>query len=79
MKTNLLRTILLLTSFALTASLHAEPTLFGNKALAGQSLDADGIKAVLLGKKSPSVTPASSSSSLKKAPLKTRFSSLTSA
>jgi len=51
MKTNLLRTILLLTSFALTASLHAEPTLFGNKALAGQSLDADGIKAVLLGKK----------------------------
>jgi hypothetical protein len=51
MKTNLLRTILLLSSFALTASLHAEPTLAGNKALTGQSLDTDGIKAVLLGKK----------------------------
>lgn len=32
-------------------TLHASPALVGNKALAGQSLDADGVKAVLLGKK----------------------------
>jgi hypothetical protein len=35
-----------------TASLlRAEPELLGNKGLAGQTLDADAIKAVLLGKK----------------------------
>jgi hypothetical protein len=32
-------------------TLHANPALVGNKALAGQALDADGVKAVLLGKK----------------------------
>jgi hypothetical protein len=31
--------------------LRAEPALLGNKGLAGQTLDADAIKAVLLGKK----------------------------
>jgi hypothetical protein len=30
---------------------HAEPALLGNKGLTGQSLDAEGVKAVLLGKK----------------------------
>ena len=35
----------------LTALLRAEPTLVGNQSFAGQTLDADGIKAVLLGKK----------------------------
>ena len=35
----------------LTALLRAEPTLVGNQSFAGQTLDAEGIKAVLLGKK----------------------------
>jgi hypothetical protein len=33
-------------------TLHADPALLGNKGLTGQTLDADTIKAVLLGKKS---------------------------
>ena len=33
------------------STLRAEPALLGNKGLAGQTLDADGVKAVLLGKK----------------------------
>lgn len=32
-------------------ALHAGPALLGNKGLAGQTLDADGVKAALLGKK----------------------------
>jgi len=32
-------------------TLHAEPALLGHKGLTGQTLDADAIKAVLLGKK----------------------------
>ena len=32
-------------------TLHAGPALVGNKGLAGQTLDADGVKAALLGKK----------------------------
>jgi len=45
------RILLSCAAVGLAASLHAEPTLSGNKAFAGQSLDADGVKAVLLGKK----------------------------
>jgi hypothetical protein len=45
------RFLLSCAALGLAASLHAEPTLAGNKAFAGQSLDADGVKAVLLGKK----------------------------
>lgn len=33
------------------ATLHAEPVLVGHAGLKGQTLDADGVKAVLLGKK----------------------------
>ena len=36
---------------ALTAWSHAEPALLGHKGFTGQSLDADAVKAVLLGKK----------------------------
>jgi hypothetical protein len=45
------RILLAAAIFGLTGALYAEPTLAGNKGLAGQSLDADGVKAVLLGKK----------------------------
>lgn len=38
-------------SLALAANLSAAPALAGHPALKGQSLDADGIKAVLLGKR----------------------------
>ncbi len=41
----------LLGALALGAALHAAPALAGQKALAGQALDADAVKAVLLGKK----------------------------
>jgi hypothetical protein len=51
MKTSFKRFLLATAVIGLAAFLHAEPTLVGNKALAGQSLDADGVKAVLLGKK----------------------------
>jgi len=44
--------ILLTVVFATTAiSLSAEPVLLGNKALSGQTLDGEGAKAVLMGKK----------------------------
>jgi len=45
------RFLLSCAAFGLAASLHAVPALIGNAGLNGQSLDADGIKAVLLGKK----------------------------
>jgi hypothetical protein len=51
MKTSFKRVLLTTALIGLTALLHAEPTLVGNKSFAGQTLDADGIKAVLLGKK----------------------------
>jgi len=51
MKTLFNRVLLASVAIGLTISLHAEPTLVGNKALAGQSLDGEGVKAVLLGKK----------------------------
>jgi hypothetical protein len=38
-------------AFGLTSSLFAEPTLAGHAGLKGQTLDADGAKAVLLGKR----------------------------
>lgn len=41
----------LLGALALSAALPAAPALTGQKALAGQTLDADAVKAVLLGKK----------------------------
>jgi len=37
--------------FAAVSTLRADPALLGNKGLTGQTLDADSIKAVLLGKK----------------------------
>jgi hypothetical protein len=51
MKILLKRMLLVAAVVGLSLSLRAEPTLSGNKSLAGQSLDADGVKAVLLGKK----------------------------
>ena len=52
MKTQV-RSYLFAATFLFTAvcTLQAEPALLGNKGLTGQSLDADSIKAVLLGKK----------------------------
>ncbi len=47
--TRLVALLIGLTALGLTAV--AEPALVGNKALDGQTLDADGVKAVLLGKK----------------------------
>jgi hypothetical protein len=44
--------LLLAALFAATVlSLSAEPALLGHKALSGQTLDGEGVKAVLLGKK----------------------------
>ena len=37
--------------FAADSTLQADPALLGNKGLSGQTLDADAVKAVLLGKK----------------------------
>jgi hypothetical protein len=51
MKNFSLRLLLVAVGLALSASLRAEPALAGNPALKGQALDAEGIKAVLLGKK----------------------------
>lgn len=51
MKTNLICFLILSVAFGFTSLLQAEPILVGNKAFTGQTLDADGIKAVLLGKK----------------------------
>ena len=45
------RLLLTCAALGLAASLHAAPALIGNAGLNGQSLDADGVKAVLLGKK----------------------------
>lgn len=41
----------LLSALALGSALHAAPALAGQKALNGQTLDAEAVKAVLLGKK----------------------------
>jgi hypothetical protein len=48
-----IRSLLLAMVFSLASfcAIHADPALVGNKGLTGQTLDADGIKAVLLGKK----------------------------
>ncbi len=43
--------LLALAALLLAGSLHAAPTLAGHPGLAGQSLDAEGVKAVLLGKR----------------------------
>lgn len=51
MKTVFLRLLLLVAAGVLASALRADPALVGNAALKGQSLDADGVKAVLLGKK----------------------------
>ena len=52
MLTNLLRSLVFGASlFSFCAALHAAPTLVGHADLAGQTLDADGIRAVLLGKR----------------------------
>jgi hypothetical protein len=51
MKTNLLRALLLGVTLTASLALHAEPALAGHTGLKGQTLDADGVKAVLLGKK----------------------------
>lgn len=52
MKIFSLRSLLAVTSLALAAtSLSAAPTLAGHAGLKGQTLDADGVKAVLLGKR----------------------------
>jgi hypothetical protein len=52
MKTNLSRLLCAAAgSLVLALAAHAEPALLGNKALSGQNLDAESVKAVLLGKK----------------------------
>ena len=51
MKTILFRLFAFSAVVLLGASLHAEPILVGNSGLSGQTLDADSIKAILLGKK----------------------------
>ena len=51
MKKILIRLLRVAVIAAAVVSLRGEPALFGHKSLAGQSLDADGVKAVLLGKK----------------------------
>jgi hypothetical protein len=48
---NLSRSLLAVAALALVGSLSAAPALVGHAALKGQSLDADGVKAVLLGKR----------------------------
>ena len=51
MKKTLLRSLLAALFAATAISLSAEPALLGHKALSGQSLDSEAVKAVLLGKK----------------------------
>jgi hypothetical protein len=51
MNTKLSRFLALATALGLAAALRAEPALAGNAALKGQALDAEAVKAVLLGKK----------------------------
>jgi hypothetical protein len=50
-KNILLRTFLLGVTFVAGLTLHADPALAGHAGLKGQSLDAESVKAVLLGKK----------------------------
>ncbi len=47
----ILRAGLLSLALAFASSLHAAPALAGHAGLKGQTLDADGVKAVLLGKR----------------------------
>jgi len=51
MNTNFIRRALLLFALSLASVLQAEPALAGHPGFKGQTLDADSIKAVLLGKK----------------------------
>ncbi len=51
MKTTLFKTLFAVLFAAAALSLSAEPALLGHKALSGQSLDSEAVKAVLLGKK----------------------------
>ncbi len=51
MKTSLLRALLAGAALFTGLALRADPALAGHAGLKGQALDADGIKAVLLGKK----------------------------
>jgi hypothetical protein len=51
MKNHFARLLLLCATLGLAASLHAAPALAGHPGLTGQTLDADGVKAVLLGKR----------------------------
>lgn len=51
MKRIFLRIALLSALLGLAGTLHAAPALIGHPALTGQKLDADGVKAVLLGKR----------------------------
>ncbi len=49
--TTLLRFLLAAAALAFAGSLHAAPALAGHAGLKGHTLDADGVKAVLLGKR----------------------------
>lgn len=51
MKTTLTRILLLAAGLLVGATLHAAPALAGHPSLEGQTLDAEGVKAVLLGKR----------------------------
>jgi hypothetical protein len=51
MNTSFFRVLTVCATVALVASLRAEPALVGHKGLAGQTLDGEAVKAVLLGKK----------------------------
>lgn len=51
MKPLILRLLLLSATLTLATSLRAAPALAGHPGLKGQALDADGVKAVLLGKR----------------------------
>ena len=51
MSTHFKAVVFLVASLGLAASLHAAPVLAGHPDLKGQSLDGEGIKAILLGKR----------------------------
>ena len=51
MKVSFKRVLLAAAVIGLTTALHADPALAGHAGLKGQTLDAEGAKAVLLGKK----------------------------
>ncbi len=51
MNNHFVRLLLISVGLSLAASLHAAPALAGHAGLKGQTLDADGVKAVLLGKR----------------------------